>query len=123
MSKEFKSWLKLEIPHIRTTVYFADMKYLQTPSGKEESAGGYTCIFGAPIEESGKLELCVFFSDIEDFDEYEGYEAILAHELMHVIQYICQELQFDIKEEKEHTAYLMSHKFESVQNKLKNYGK
>ena len=113
-NKEFESWLKVEIPHIMTVVHFADLSKLQ---GVEHKGFAYTCVFGEPIEKSGKLEICIFIKDIEKIGEMD-YHGTLAHEIVHAIQFICEELMFDFTEEKEHTAYIISYLIREFENKV-----
>ena len=40
--------------------------------------------------------------------------SILAHEITHVLQYICESRGIDFKEEKEHMAYIMQYIFNEV---------
>lgn len=100
-----KSYKAVELPHIRTTVYFMDMSQLK----------------GVPIEGSAytvemdydqrKINIAVFIEDIENSVKDMKWMPIIAHELMHVMQIICERIGAQIEEEKEHTAHMTSHLF------------
>ncbi len=99
MKKKPEIYKSVKIPHLRYTVNFMDMSKLK---GVEKKGSGYTCV-------SGENEVAVFFEDIEDMIKVPRNAVILAHEIMHVIQIICDDFGMEIQTEQEHTAYLMTY--------------
>lgn len=87
----------IEIPHLEFTVHFMDLKYLK---GEDRKGSGFTCI-------SGEQEATVFLENIEKTVKSLDHMPYVAHELMHVIQIICETYNMTIEHEQEHTAYLM----------------
>lgn len=112
MKKRFDYYKKVALPHIRTTVYFLDLSKLQGDSVKGVA---YTMPMG---DYSGKLpesiEICVFIQNIKEAVKKIEYMPVIAHECTHVIQYICEAINAEIQEEKEHMAHIMSHLFEEL---------
>lgn len=103
------SFKEVHIPHIRTHVHFMDMSKLQ---GVEiDGRPGYTTVFKISPH---RIDIAVFFEDIENFLKVHNNFPILAHELVHVLQYICDETGIDFAEEKEHGAYIMSYLLEQL---------
>ncbi len=109
--KEIDYYKKVEIPHVRFTVYFMDLSKLQ---GVPKLGAGYTCIFNDTFQKDGKTEVCIFLQDIEDNVKNIQYVPYIAHEIMHALQILCENLGMQIQEEKEHTAYLMHYLLEQV---------
>ena len=97
-------WKSVPIPHLRHTVHFADMSTLQ---GIEVMGGGYTAV----INED---ETIVFIDKISESVKLVENAPMIAHELMHVIQILCEKMKMQIENEKEHTAYLMSYLFDEL---------
>jgi hypothetical protein len=87
----------LDIPHLRFTVRFMDMKYLK---GIEVQGSGYTCI-------SGENEATIFIENIEQTVTDLKLTPWLAHEIVHVLQIICTKYNMRFENEQEHMAYLM----------------
>lgn len=87
----------VEIPHLRFKVYFLDMSKLK---GVEIKGSGYTCVF----EENSA---CIFIEDIKKSVKSLERIPTIAHEILHVIQILCEKYQMKIENEQEHTAYLM----------------
>lgn len=107
--EEIKYYKKVSLPHIRTTVYFLDMKQLK---GMPIQGSAYTMPMG---DYTGKLssdmKICVFIENIEKNVKKMTWMPIIAHEITHVLQYICEGIGAEIQEEKEHTAHMMSYMF------------
>lgn len=97
----------VEIPHLEFTVHFMDLKYLK---GEEIKGSGFTCI-------SGEYEVTVFLENIKKTVESLDLMPYVAHELMHVIQIICEKYNMKIELEQEHTAYLMFYLMDSLTRK------
>ena len=94
----------VEIPHLRHTVKFLDLSVLQ---GVEIKGSAYTAV------EDNDTTL-VFIEDIEK--NVKNIDAIphIAHELVHVLQILCEKMSTNIEHEKEHTAYLMHYLLSEV---------
>lgn len=85
-----------------------DFKYLK---GLPDLGGGaYTC-------KSGELESTVFIKDIKNMVKKPENFPLIAHEVMHVIQQICEKFGMTVETEQEHTAYMMSY----ILNQLLGY--
>lgn len=105
MKKQFTNFYKkVYLPHIRYTVIFADMKYLVN---EEIKGSGFTT-------KTGEYECMVFLEDIEKTVKDISLMPYIAHELTHVIQFICIDMNMQIQEEQEHTAYIMHYLFEQL---------
>lgn len=105
---QLDSFKKVHIPHIRTHVHFLDMTKLQ---GIEQKGPAYTTVFNVSPHQ---INIAVFFQEIEETLKRRECVPIIAHELTHVLQYICDETGLDFAEEKEHGAYIMSFLFEQL---------
>lgn len=97
--KEIKFYKKIEIPHLHFTVYLKDITELK---GVEIKGGACT----VPLGDRGVV---IFVEDIEETLSVIENMVMIAHEIIHVIQIICEIYGMNIEEEKEHTAYLMSY--------------
>lgn len=115
MKKEKKSeidcYKKVEIPHVRFTVYFMDLSQLQ---GVPKLGAGYTCVFEDTFHQDGRTNVCIFLQDIEDNLKNIEFVPYVAHEIIHALQILCENLGMRIEEEKEHTAYLMHYLLEQA---------
>lgn len=98
---------KIEIPHLRFNVYFMDLSKLQ---GVPKLGAGYTCIF----EDNSAT---VFLQDIEKNVKRIEFTPYIAHEIMHVIQIICEKFSMRVEIEQEHTAYIMHYLMDKLINK------
>lgn len=99
MSEDKYIYKKVEFPHLGYEVIFKDMKYLK---GIDIKGGGYTM----PL---GDHTCYVFIEDIEKTVKRPNILPFLSHELVHVLQFICEARAMKFTEEKEHMAYMMSH--------------
>jgi len=109
MSKRKKvnnKYKTVEIPHLRFEVHFMDIKWLR---GVDIKGAGFTCI-------SGEDEATVFLEDIENTVKNIALMPFLAHEIMHVIQILCDRFSMKIEQEQEHTAYLMHYLMDKLIN-------
>lgn len=102
---------KVEIPHVRFTVYFMDLSKLM---GVPKLGAGYTCVFEDTHQENGKTNVCIFLQDIKENIQKIEFVPYVAHEIMHALQILCENLNMQIEEEKEHTAYIMHYLLEQV---------
>ena len=89
----------VNIPHLYFTVKFMDLEYLR---GVEIQGVAYT----AMDEKDGAT---IFIQDIEKSIKNPVFFPILAHEIMHVIQILCDRTSMKVETEQEHTAYLMTY--------------
>ena len=96
----------LKIPHLNFTVHFLDMSKLK---GVPISGAGYTCL----MEDNSA---CVFLQDIEKTVKDVTKSSYVAHEIMHIIQILCEKFSMKVEEEKEHTAYLMHYLMDNLIN-------
>lgn len=85
------------IPHLKCNINFMDMEYLQ---GIEHKGSGFTC-----IGEDG--DICVFIEEISKSSTALSSMPTIAHEIVHVIQILCERHGMKMENEQEHTAYLM----------------
>lgn len=104
-----KPYKTIEIPHIRHTVKFYDISQL---NGVEIKGSGYTSI----EDENTTL---VFFEDIKNTVNDIKLSAWVAHELVHVLQIICEKLGARFENEQEHMAYIMHYLMSELQLKDK----
>lgn len=108
---ELDYYKKIEIPHIRFTVYFMDLSRLQ---GVPKLGSGYTCVFEDTFQEDGRTNVCIFLKDIEEIVKNIERVPYIAHEIMHALQILCENLSMSIEEEKEHMAYIMFYLLEQI---------
>jgi len=112
--RKFDYYKMVELPHIRTTVYFADMSKLK---GVSITGAGCCIESGNTFTVDGKTEICIFLQDIKANVKEISFTPYLAHEIMHAIQIMCRNLQMEVPEEVEHTAYIMHYLLESILEK------
>lgn len=108
---EMDYYRKVEIPHVRFTVYFLDLSKLQ---GVPHLGAGYTCVFENTYSQNGETKVCIFLQDIKKNTKRIQFAPYIAHEIMHALQILCENTGMQIHEEKEHTAYLMHYLLEQV---------
>jgi hypothetical protein len=99
-----KAFKTIHIPHLRFTVYVKDMSELM---GVERKGSGYVAQFG---DDSA----CLFLEDVEKTVKQLDRFPTIAHEVLHVIQILCEKFQMKIENEQEHTAYLMHYILEKI---------
>lgn len=109
MKEEIQSYKTVDIPHLRAKVHFCDMSKLK---GVPIEGSGYTCIIGE--SDDMHLDIGVFYEDIEDSIKRIECMPMIFHEIMHVIQALCEARSMVIEEEKEHTGYLTSYLTEQL---------
>jgi hypothetical protein len=109
--KDLKYYKKIEIPHVRFTVYFMDLSKLQ---GVPKLGAGYTCVFEDTFSQNGKTNVCIFLQDIVENVKKLEFVPYIAHEIMHALQILCENTGMKIEEEKEHTAYIMHYLLENI---------
>lgn len=96
----------VKLPHLRHTVKFIDLSYLQ---GVEIKGSGYTAI----EDENTTL---VFIKDIENTVKDYTLAPWIAHELIHVLQILCDKINANFVNEQEHMAYIMHYLFCELQD-------
>lgn len=101
--KKIESYKSVCLPHIRTTVHFLDLSKLKDVP---ITGSAYTIKMG---DDPYKIDICVFIKNIKSSTKKIMWMPIIAHELVHVIQLICSEIQTNIQEEQEHMAYIMTY--------------
>jgi hypothetical protein len=109
--KDIDYYKKVEIPHVRFTVFFFDLTKLQ---GVPKLGAGYTCVFDDTFSTTGETKVCIFLEDIEENVKRIEFMPYIAHEIIHAIQILCENTGMQIHEEKEHTAYIMHYLMEQV---------
>jgi hypothetical protein len=110
MKKNTKVYKEILIPHVGMTVLFMDMSQLNG-NPKETQGAGYTAIFG-------ENTIGVFIEDIEKSVTMPERFPYFAHEVVHVLQIICEKFAMRFENEIEHMAYLMHYILQEVlQNK------
>lgn len=110
MEKKTKidSYKTIHLPHIRTYVHFMDLSKLK---GVPILGSAYTMKMQG---DRNKIEICVFFKDIKELVKLPQNFPIVAHEIVHVIDYILEEIGGSLNEEKEHMAYIMHYLLEQL---------
>ena len=108
---EINYYKKVELPHVRFTVYFMDLSNLM---GVPQLGAGYTCVLEDTFKKDGRTNVCIFLQDIEENVKNIEFVPYIAHEIMHALQILCENLGMQIEEEKEHTAYLMHYLLEQA---------
>lgn len=98
--KKIKVYKTISIPHLFFTVYLKDMSELK---GIEKKGAAYTCQLG---EEDAAV---IFVDNIEEFLKVKENISIISHEIIHVLQMICEIYDMDFRQESEHMAYLMTY--------------
>lgn len=98
----------IRLPHLRFTLYVQDMSKLQ---GIEIKGAGYTTILESSEDE---VKACIFFQDVKEMVKLPQNFPIIAHEVTHIIQLLCEEYSMDIRTEMEHTAYIMHFILEEI---------
>jgi len=99
----------VEIPHLRVTVNFLDLSKLQ---GVEKEGSAYTTVMSQ--DENMQLNIAVFYENIEKSVRKIECMPMIFHEIVHVLQYICENRGIDMEEEKEHMGYLASYLTENL---------
>lgn len=100
---------KAELPHLRATVYFCDLSKLK---GVEHKGSAYTTVFGE--NEDLWLEIAVFIKDIAENTKNINATPQFAHEITHVLEYLCENRNMSIDNESEHLAFIMSYLMETL---------
>ena len=106
-----KTFKTIELPHLRYKVHFMDISKLVLQGG-EKLGGGYTA-------ESGDMECTIFLDDIANTVKRIENMPIIAHEIMHAIQIICEKYHMRVETEQEHTAYIFHYIMEQLISKNK----
>ncbi len=106
--KKMQFYKTIPIPHLKFTLYIQDMSKLK---GIEIKDGGYTTRIDG---EEYHCKACIFFPNVKEMVKISANLPIIAHEVMHVIQILCEDYSMSIEEEKEHTAYLMTYLLEEI---------
>lgn len=94
---DIKAFKTIEIPHLGFTVYVKDLSELE---GVEKKGSGFTAQFGED-------NAVIFLEDVKKNVKNIAYFPTIAHEVMHVIQMLCEKYQMKAENEMEHLAYLM----------------
>lgn len=105
-SYKVQSYISVEIPHLKFTVHFMDMSKLR---GVPVLGAGYTCA----MEDNS---ICVFIQDIAESVYVADRIPFIAHEIVHVIQILCDKYKMKIENEIEHMAYIMKYLLDEVMN-------
>ena len=92
--KHFKT---IPIPHLYIDIHFDDLSKMK---GVDIKGSGFTCIMGDD-------SVVVFLQDIKNNIKNPVFFPVIAHEVMHVIQILCERNMMKVENEQEHTAYLM----------------
>jgi hypothetical protein len=95
--EKLETFKTVEIPHLRFTVHFMDISKLK---GVPIKGSGYTCV----MEDKS---ICIFIENIAETVKDINHIAWVAHEIIHALAIMCEELGMKIEEEQEHMAYLM----------------
>jgi len=99
-----ETYKTVKLPHIRHTIEFYDMKYLQ---GVEIKGSGFTAVKDVDTT-------MVFFEDIEKTVQDVKLAPWVSHELVHVLQIITEKLSASFESEQEHMAYIMHYMYEEL---------
>ena len=107
---------KILIPHLKLTILVSDLSKLK---GLEKKGSCFTTrLENINPEKDRKLGIGIFIENLEETIKIKENFPIIAHEVMHAIQIICEEYGMNIETEKEHTAYLMSYILEEIINPI-----
>ena len=104
MKKRHIPYKIIPIPHLRYKVVIDDLSVLQ---GEKIKGSAFTCI-------SGEYEATILIKDIEETLKHKENYILVAHEVMHVIQILCETFNMKIEEEQEHTAYLLVYLIDEI---------
>lgn len=96
MKKKNKEYKRVNLPHIGYTVIFQDLKYLR---GVPVKGGAYTVTTDSHTS-------YVFIQDIEKSVKQPFIFPTIAHEIVHVLQNICEARIIEFTSDKEHMAYI-----------------
>lgn len=108
---KLKIFKTIFIPHLRYTINFMDMKYLIE---KDEHDRQIAPIGPAYTVISGEFEITVFIENIEKSVKEINNMPMVAHELVHVLQIICEHFGWKFENEIEHCALLMNFMMEKL---------
>lgn len=100
---------EVAFPHLRATVKFFDQSKLR---GVPIKGSGYTTLMSK--DELWNIEIGVFFEDIESNVKRLESMPFIAHEVIHALQYICEERGIDMELEKESVAYMGTYLLQSL---------
>ena len=103
----------IDIPHLSFTVHFMDLSNVQGLPKIEHKGVGFTCTIGET-----DTEVLVAFKNIKTFIKEKKNAPYIAHELIHVLQLICERYQMTFKNEVEHMAYLMTYLYKKLTDEL-----
>jgi hypothetical protein len=107
---------KIEIPHLHATLYVLDMSKLK---GTEIKGAGFSSR-GEEIERH--CNYLLFFQNIKESVEIPENYPLFAHEVMHILTFLCEDYNMEIKEEHEHLAYLMTYLLEEIISPTQSIG-
>lgn len=98
--KKLQTFKTIDLPHLYFKIHFMDLSKLQ---GLDLKGGaGYTCTF----EDDSAT---IFIKDIEKSVKDINAIPVIAHEIIHALQIICEKYQMRFENEQEHMAYIMYH--------------
>lgn len=106
---KMETYKSVKIPHLRVSVHFMDLSKLQ---GVKKEGSAYTTIIQQ--DEDMNLEVGVFYEDIAKNVRKIVCMPMIVHEIIHALQYICEQRGIDMEEEKEHIGYLASYLMENL---------
>ena len=92
---------KIDFPHLRASFQFLDLSKLK---GVPIVGSGYTTIMSKDEFES--IEIGIFLEEIEKNIKKIECMPYIFHEIIHALQYLCEERGMDMGEEKEGVAYI-----------------
>ena len=106
--EDIEHYKKIEIPHLHATLWVMDMSKLK---GTDIQGAGY-CSRGE--EKERHCNYLLFFQNIEEAVTIPQNFPLFAHEVMHILTFICEDYHMEIGQEHEHMAYLMTYLLENI---------
>jgi hypothetical protein len=100
---------RVVLPHLRATVHFFDMTSLVMDDRKGPA---FTMYMTRP--KSKHIDVSIFYEELVKSTEDLKCMPMIMHEIIHGLQYICENRGIDMAEEKEHIAYMSSYLIEQL---------
>lgn len=107
---QYNGFKEVSLHHLRVKVIFFDLSELK---GVPHGGYGYTCILGDE-KEDGSIDIGVFYKDIKRITKKLECAPLVGHELVHVLQILCEERKMKAETEQEHLAYIFGYLFEQL---------
>lgn len=107
MKDKYPTHKRVKLDYLRVEIFFYDLSKLK---GIEIKGSGFTTIQSE--DEMANLEIGVFLSDIENLTL--AHMPMVMHEIVHILQIICEKRSMQFENEVEHTAYIAHYLLEQL---------